>query len=495
MIVSRKRMAIIASGWLHASVAVASSFLLSTVLGAQSASPVNTSMALPVGPPVPFLLAKSPFAEFMATRSSHAAARDVTGAGGTLPVTTSKAVAAPGMPRRITLEEAQEAAAGNNPMARLGQSSVEAARQHRLAAEGDYFPKIAATGANFHFNKFMGEEITIERPIQGGTTTAGLPLVGKDMTFVSVTAAQPLTPIFKVQVGVAVARADERTAMAKAGIPVETADDVEKDYYDLLVAERELDMARANADLMHSKRLVASTSAPPAGAMGGESADGLMVEKELILAQAKVKQLTESLNSLLGFPADTELELVTPVTDSEDISLKEATDAATTANPEVVAAEGDLVKARAGQRLAKLDYVPDIAVMGGYFYNANAAPLLPRDFSYIGVLGSWTLWDWGKREHTLKERNAQVSEAELAVQLAKAKVAGAVKSSYYEMDRSRQLSELAHRLQRAVPLERVGYDKENPELTTTRAKIDIEALQADLAYRRALGSLKTLMGK
>lgn len=493
MIVSRKRMAIISSGWSHLSVAVASSFLLCTVLSAQT-TPTDVPMVLPVAPSIPFLLAKSPFADFLAARPSHAATHNVT-AGAARPVSSSSSAATPSMPRRITLEEAQQAAANNNPLARLGQLSVEAARQHRLAAEGDYFPKIAATGANFHFNKFMGQEITIQRPIQGGTTTAGLPLVGKDLTFVSVTAAQPLTPIFKVQLGVAVARADERTAMAKAGMPVETADDVEKDYYDLLVAERELDMARANAELLHSKRLVASNGAPPAAATEGESAGGLMVDKELVLAQTKVKELTESLNSLLGFPADTELQLVTPVTDQEEISLKEATDAATTANPEVIAAEGDLVKARAGQRLAKLDYVPDIAVLGGYFYNGNAAPLLPRDFSYIGVLGSWTIWDWGKREHTLKERDAQVGMAETAVALTKAKVAGAVKSSYFEMDRSRQLSELAHKLQEAVPVERVGYDKDNPELTTTRAKIEIEALQADLAYRKSRASLKTLMGK
>jgi hypothetical protein len=40
--------------------------------------------------------------------------------------------------RRITLEEAQQQAAqAANPMARLGQLSVEAAKQHRLGAEAD----------------------------------------------------------------------------------------------------------------------------------------------------------------------------------------------------------------------------------------------------------------------------------------------------------------------------------------------------------------------
>jgi hypothetical protein len=83
-------------------------------------------------------------------------------------------------------------------MAHLAQLQVEAARQHRLGAESDYFPKLSSTLTNFHFNKFMGQEITIERPIAGGTVTAGLPLAGKDQTLVAVTAAQPITPLFKL---------------------------------------------------------------------------------------------------------------------------------------------------------------------------------------------------------------------------------------------------------------------------------------------------------
>ena len=45
--------------------------------------------------------------------------------------------------RRITLEEAQEAAAGaGNPLVRLGQLSVEAAKQHREGVQGLYFPNV-----------------------------------------------------------------------------------------------------------------------------------------------------------------------------------------------------------------------------------------------------------------------------------------------------------------------------------------------------------------
>ena len=85
--------------------------------------------------------------------------------------------------------------------------------------------------------------------------------------------------------------------------------------------------------------------------------------------------------------------------------------------------------------------------------------------------------------------------AETALQLTKAKVAAAVKTSYFEMDRSRQLSELAHRLSDAIPRENVAYSKGDPELVASRAKVEAEMLQADLDYRQALTQLKTLMGE
>jgi outer membrane protein TolC len=398
-------------------------------------------------------------------------------------------------PRRITLEQAQQqAAAAGDPMAHLAQLQVEAAKQHRLGAESDYFPKISSTFLNFHFNKFMGEEFTVQRPIQGGTTTAQIPLAGKDQTLVAVTAAQPITPLLKLREVVNIARADENVAKAKAGMPVETASRVEKAYCGLLVAQRQLAAARANSDVLRNKLLLASNATTPVP-LPVHVEDDIAAEKALAIAGSNVKEMAASLNLLLGYAIDTELELVPPVTQMEDISLKEAADKAMAANPEVVEAEQTVAKAHAASKLSKLDYVPDVAVMGGYAYNANAIPALPRDFSFIGIVGSYNVFDFGKREHAIKERNAQVSMAETALELTKAKVAAAVKTSYFEMDRSRQLSELAHRLSAAIPLERASYAKDDPEFAASRAKVEVEMLQADLDYRQALTQLRTLMGE
>ena len=260
------------------------------------------------------------------------------------------------------------------------------------------------------------------------------------------------------------------------------------------MAQRELTVARAKAGSLRNDQLVASNAALSVG-LPKTGSDDVTAIKALVSAEMKVKELTTSLNQTLGLPLETELELVAPLLPLEEISLQEAVDKATAANPEVVEAEQTAVKARAAQKLSKLDYIPDVAVLGGYAYNNNAIPLLPRDFSFIGFMGSYTLFDFGKREHTVKERNAQVSAAEMAVQLTKQKVAASVKTSYFGMERSRRVSELTHRVADALPIQRVSYDKDASELALSRATIEVEMFQADLEYRQALGELKTLMGE
>jgi outer membrane protein TolC len=78
----------------------------------------------------------------------------------------------------------------------------------------------------------------------------------------------------------------------------------------------------------------------------------------------------------------------------------------------------------------------------------------PHDFSVIGLVATYNLFDFGKREHTIKGANAQAEMAEVALQLTKAKVAASVKNNVLELERSRQLSELTRRIDSAIQVQR-----------------------------------------
>ena len=497
MIESRKRMSVAPHKWWYSAPAVFGSLVLGGVLAAQDL-PSDVSVPAPLMPTAPGARLNTQFTPAYDGKTGKPQQAMASSALAIPAAYSDQVIARPGV-RLITLEEAQQKAtapAANNPIVRLGQLQVEVARQARLGTLSTFFPQIGSDFSNFHFNKFMGERLQIARPIEGGTATVGLPLVGKDQTLVAVTGTQPITPLFQLRQLYKINLADENIARAKAGMPVsETASIVEKAYYGLLVAQRQLVLANAKATETANKWLVAGDPAS-AVASPGHDEDLIEASNALAIATTKVKELTASLNGMLGWPSDTALQLVPPDPGFEDISLKEATDKAMAASPEVIEAEQNVVKARAAATIQKLAYVPVVAAMGGYAYNANVLPLLPRDFSFIGLVATYNLFDFGKREHTIKGANAQAEMAEIAVQLTKAKVAAAVKTSHLELERLRQLSELTHRLDSAIHLERTSYEERGAEVAAAKqAKVEAEMFQADLDYRQALAQLKTLMGE
>jgi outer membrane protein TolC len=149
--------------------------------------------------------------------------------------------------RRLTLEEAQARASGTATRD-LGQLGVDAARYHREAVQADYFPKIDATFANLHFNKFLGDTIRLGRRV------ADLPLLEKDQTIVAFTVTQPVTPIFKVREAVQIARADETIARAKAALAsANNASVVEQTYFALMIAQRQQTFAAAQFETNGSR--------------------------------------------------------------------------------------------------------------------------------------------------------------------------------------------------------------------------------------------------
>jgi outer membrane protein TolC len=178
----------------------------------------------------------------------------------------------------------------------------------------------------------------------------------------------------------------------------------------------------------------------------------------------------------------------------EDVSLTNAVEKAV-ATPELIEAEQTAVKAHAGLTLTKLQYVPTVAITGGYAnQNAINNNVLPKDFSYIGVIATFTIFDGFKREHSVKEVQAQAEMADMAVQLTKAKVAAGVKSSYFELDRSRQLYQLARRVVSAAQVVDASYRPDNPDAASAQAKMEADMFRAEFEYRQAYAKLKALIG-
>src|SRR5215467_2251028 len=161
----------------------------------------------------------------------------------------------------LSLTDAQQRAQlASAPLQRLGELQVEAARQHRLGVKSMYFPSISAQADYLHLTENPGEIFTVQRPLTGGLFQLPVQAVFQDQNAVNVVLTQPITQLFGVRQLVRIARADENIARAKAGMPVtEVARQVEKNYFDLLIAERELSATNGEAKKVRAS-LVAETS-------------------------------------------------------------------------------------------------------------------------------------------------------------------------------------------------------------------------------------------
>src|SRR5262249_27456753 len=120
--------------------------------------------------------------------------------------------------------------------------------------------------------------------------------------------------------------------------------------------------------------------------------------------RGQVRELTDTMNDLLNLPPGTVLELVDPLPPAPVVhSAEEAAQAALASSPEVREAEQTIAKATAARQVARMDYQPDVNVLGGWANNA-ATPTTQPNAGFLGVAASYTFWDWGKRGDVRRQR-------------------------------------------------------------------------------------------
>src|SRR5215510_214456 len=395
---------------------------------------------------------------------------------------------------RLSLNDAQQRAqAANDPLVRLGQLQVEAARQHRLGVKSMYFPSVTTQFVNLHLNETPGQLFTFRRPLQGRLISVPVSVIFQDSTTVNVVATQPITQLFAVRQLVNIAEADENIAKAKAGMPLTSlARQVEKNFFDLLVGQRELAAAASDARRVRTSWVKIGDS----GSLGtvAQQADALRAATAEALIAGKVATLSASLNGLLGLAPDTRLELVPPAPLVENLTLNDVlAQAQASPSSELVEAGQTFVKARSATKLTKLAYVPGVAVVGGYVHQDTLTDIvLPESFAYVGVFATYTLFDSLKRERSIKEAAAQEEAAALGVQLARAKVASAVKGAYFELERSRDAYSLARRMLSTTDTG-VSLVSDTEDAESRRAQAEADVFRPEITYREAYATLTSLI--
>jgi outer membrane protein TolC len=406
----------------------------------------------------------------------------------------SPSVPAPPVPpaRRLTLEEAKQLALADNKSLALAHLSIEEKRHIKAAAWKDYFPKVLGNVTYLRFNDNLGSVLTVPSHGLGILPVGGLSVstavFQQNSTFSTALVAQPITKLIAVHAAVQIARADEDAARAQLDKGTrDLLSGVAQAYYALLGAQRIEAALVLQVQMLED--LVKKTPLPALRVGLLEAQQGLSQ------VRGQMRDLTDQLNNLLELPPCTRLELVDPVPVEPPVRC--ADDAAQFAlanNPEVIAAQQTVVKARAALRVARLDYVPDVLLFGGY-QNQTAVQAIQPNISFLGVTANYTFWEWGKRKNITNQRKTEIALAEQNVQVVMDKVQLDARKAYNSFEQAREAYQLAGAMVQArkeAEKEAVGPAIVQAKADTARAELD--QMKAEIAFRVAHAQLMGLLG-
>jgi outer membrane protein TolC len=144
----------------------------------------------------------------------------------------------------------------------------------------------------------------------------------------------------------------------------------------------------------------------------------------------------------MGLPLDTELILSpaekAPAVPSLEESLREAKER----SPELLAAGQTVEKARHAASAAKADRIPELGLFAQHIYQ-NGVPFLAQNNGVVGFRLNYNLFDWGKRTGAIREREAQLAQAEEELHRVERRIQIDVEKSYRRVQRVTALAVVA----------------------------------------------------
>jgi outer membrane protein TolC len=394
--------------------------------------------------------------------------------------------------RRLTLDEARQIALTNNPALTLARLNVMVKRYGVTAARKDYFPKLMGSVTYLHFNDPLGSINVGARGRLGvvppGTPIASAAVANQDSTLATIFLAQPITKLIAVNAEVQLARSDERAAVAQLDKGSrDVVSGVVQAYYGLHGAQRIA--AALQLQIQVLDQLVKSKSVP-------ELRIGLIEARQgLVQVRGQITELNQVLANLLDLPACTVLELVEPL--PCDLPLRCADDAVQLTlanNPDVREAEASIGKAEAALRIAKMDYLPDINLIGGYA-NQTVASYIQPNIGYFGAMANYTFWGWGKRRDVRLQRETTLALAHQNVIVVRSKVTLEAQKAFGAYSQTRESYQLAREMVEArQDAERASQGQALIQAKADTAKAELDLMKAEIAYRVAHAQLAALLG-
>ncbi len=134
-------------------------------------------------------------------------------------------------------------------------------------------------------------------------------------------------------------------------------------------------------------------------------------------------------------------------------------------------------------------------VVGG-FANQTGASYIQPDIGYVGLTGSYTFWDWGKRRDLVRQRETDIAMAHQNLQVTIDKAQADARKTFGSFQQAREAYHLAGQMVQArQDAERAAAGPAAGQAKVDTSKAQLELMKAEISYRVANAQLTGVIGR
>jgi outer membrane protein len=356
------------------------------------------------------------------------------------------AAAAASQPRTISLDEAMDLAAQQNPRVEVAELGVEAARAGSHSVRSYLLPTLTLEGnalwwdeaSEVPYSEFLGPltegdacadlEDYLQQFCQDFMTgmtdglDGGITLRDAHTRQLRATVVQPLTGLYGIEEGWRAARAMERAAEADLdGVSGDVSLEVVEAYFSAAEVARLQQVASAALEALeaHKARATAFFEAGLIGrnelmqlevALSETRLDHARAVAGLALTRRRLALATGSLERSL-VPREVDIDSL-PELGVGSRSLRGHTDAI----PAVRKLEAQADAALANRNRLRAEAIPQIAALASYEQNWGLGSLAIPESWFVGFGMEWELWAWGRKHFDAQQAAAQAAQARIGLE-------------------------------------------------------------------------------
>jgi outer membrane protein len=280
----------------------------------------------------------------------------------------------------------------------------------------------------------------------------------------------------------------EIAAVDETAVVQDTVQDVKIAYFNILKAERLLDVAKQSVEQLEAHRKMAQDFFNV----------GLIPRNDLLRAEVELangrQNLLKAENSLemakTKFNTVLRREINTP-TEVEDIltlkpfdkSLNECRKLALENRPEIKSSTLKVEQSQKMVKLTKSEYFPAVNAVGHYERygdkpRVDGSPYKDQESWYVMGVASWSFWEWGRTKNRVDASRSRENQMAYALDNVKDQVALDVKNAWLTLHEAQKQVAVAQKtIEQAEENYRISRERYREQVGTSTDVLDAQTLQ------------------